>query len=200
MNSTEARRRIAAVRADTAHPFFAESHPGHVRAVRDMETLYARAYPEPVVENPFDQPVPIKAPLPADPGLKHRQPGVFWQGSAPIPREDLGAAQATEGETGRQIKRVTDDALEAVGRSVDETWQRIEAAESEVDWQKVKRQTSEALRGLAEFLKHLQAAQSDDVPIGVPDPEDIESEMSPEQQQQKELMKKLRQHDRFLRE
>lgn len=116
MNPTEARRRIDAIRADTAHPFFAESHPGHTRAGRDMEALYAHAYPEPVNQNPLDQPVPIKASPPADPGLKHREPGVFWQESAPIPREELEAAQ--QRDRGAGAWGGTDALLRAAGESV----------------------------------------------------------------------------------
>ena len=92
MTPEDARRGIAAIRADMAHPFFAESHPEHGRAVRDVEALYVQAYPEPV-ENPFDRPPPMKAPPPADPGVKHRERGSFWEQSAPIPREDLQAAR-----------------------------------------------------------------------------------------------------------
>jgi hypothetical protein len=110
MNPTEARRRIAAIRADKTHPFLADSHPEHGRAVRDVEALYADAYPEPVVENPLDSSPPVTASPPADPGLKHREPGAFWQVSAPIPREELEAAQ--EKDDRRRIQR--DQALEAL--------------------------------------------------------------------------------------
>lgn len=108
MTPEDARRRIAVIRADKAHPFFAESHPEHGRAVRDMEALYADVYPEPAVENPFDRPSPAKAPPPADPAIKHREAGVFWQQSAPIPREDLGAAQ----EKDEQRRAQREQALE----------------------------------------------------------------------------------------
>jgi hypothetical protein len=122
MTPEDARRRISAIRADKAHPFFEESHPEHGRAVRDMEALYADAYPEPTVENTFDRPPPMKDPLPADPGIKHREPSVFWEQSAPIPREELEAAQ--------EEARLRRERAKAIGRALGEA--HVQSAEADI--------------------------------------------------------------------
>ena len=122
MTPDDARRHIAAIRADKTHPFFEESHPEHGRAVRDMEALYADAYPEPAVENPFDRPPPMKAPPPADPAIKHREPSVFWEQSAPIPREELEAAQ--------EEARLRRERAKAIGRALGEA--QVQSAEADI--------------------------------------------------------------------